>query len=146
MNRVRPAAWRRAAGSHRASRQPLPIFLPARRQFTGKVARRLGAREACGARRDRWQGGVVGTIRNIAVGLPVKDGHVLLSEGFDRVRGLAIHRAVGGGIEFGERAEAALRRDFAGSLHPRASPLLGPPDTTRVSVRPRRLARLIRNG
>lgn len=56
------------------------------------------------------------TIRNIAVGLPVKDGHVLLSESFDAVRRLAFFRAVGGGIEFGERADQALRREFREEL------------------------------
>ncbi|SBN63372.1 ADP-ribose pyrophosphatase YjhB, NUDIX family [Curtobacterium sp. 9128] len=45
------------------------------------------------------------SIRNIAVGLPVRDGHVLLSENHDRVRDLRFHRPVGGGIEFGETAE-----------------------------------------
>lgn len=56
------------------------------------------------------------TIRNIAVGLPVRDGHVLLSEGFDRVRQLRFHRAVGGGIEFGELAVDALHREFREEL------------------------------
>ncbi|WP_144755715.1 NUDIX domain-containing protein [Curtobacterium pusillum] len=58
----------------------------------------------------------MGTIRNIAVGLPVRDGHVLLSEGFDRVRQLRFHRAVGGGIEFGELAVEALHREFREEL------------------------------
>lgn len=40
----------------------------------------------------------MGSIRNIAVGLPVKDDHVLLSESFDGVRDLRFHRAVGGGM------------------------------------------------
>ncbi|WP_420364557.1 hypothetical protein AAEP80_11855 [Curtobacterium sp. L3-7] len=31
------------------------------------------------------------SIRNIAVGLPVRDGHVLLSENHDRVRDLRFH-------------------------------------------------------
>ncbi|ROP65764.1 NUDIX domain-containing protein [Curtobacterium sp. ZW137] len=55
-------------------------------------------------------------IRNIAVGLPVKSSHVLLSESTDTVRGLVFHRAVGGGIEFGERADEALRREFREEL------------------------------
>jgi 8-oxo-dGTP pyrophosphatase MutT (NUDIX family) len=55
-------------------------------------------------------------IRNIAVGLPVKDGHVLALEGHDRSRELDFLRAIGGGIEFGETAADALRREFMEEL------------------------------
>ncbi|WIB79002.1 NUDIX domain-containing protein [Curtobacterium sp. MCPF17_002] len=56
------------------------------------------------------------SIRNIAIGLPVKDGHVLVSASSDRQRDLDFYRAVGGGIEFGERADEALRREFREEL------------------------------
>ncbi|WP_136056060.1 NUDIX domain-containing protein [Microbacterium sp. K24] len=56
------------------------------------------------------------SIRNIAVGLPVKEGHLLALEGTDRSRGLEFLRAIGGGIEFGERAEEALHREFMEEL------------------------------
>ncbi|WP_247826839.1 NUDIX hydrolase [Arthrobacter antioxidans] len=56
------------------------------------------------------------TIRNLAVGLPVRDGHVLVSDARDSMTGEAFHRVLGGGIEFGETAEAAVRREFAEEL------------------------------
>lgn len=55
-------------------------------------------------------------IRNIAVGLPVREGHVLALRGSDPARGIEFYRAIGGGIEFGETAEEALRREFREEL------------------------------
>lgn len=55
-------------------------------------------------------------IRNISVGLPVKDGHVLVLLGRDHAIGVDFYRAIGGGIEFGERADEALRREFMEEL------------------------------
>lgn len=56
------------------------------------------------------------SIRNLAVGLPVREAHVLVLDGTDLVKDEAFHRAIGGGIEFGETAEDALRREFGEEL------------------------------
>ncbi|MCD2108741.1 NUDIX domain-containing protein [Rhodococcus erythropolis] len=56
------------------------------------------------------------SIRNISLGLPVRCGHVLMLDGTDSVTGENFHRLIGGSIEFGETAEAALRREFAEEL------------------------------
>lgn len=51
-------------------------------------------------------------IRNIAVGLVVKDGHVFAEE-YPLIEGHhRFVRAIGGGIEFGERAADAVAREF----------------------------------
>lgn len=55
-------------------------------------------------------------IRNISVGLPVKEGHVLALEGRDEHKEQDFLRAIGGGIEFGERAVEALHREFMEEL------------------------------
>ncbi|MBB1513881.1 NUDIX domain-containing protein [Tessaracoccus sp. MC1627] len=55
-------------------------------------------------------------IRNLAVGLPVRDGHVLVQEFGGADGEPPFVRAIGGGIEFGERADEALLREFLEEL------------------------------
>ena len=51
-------------------------------------------------------------IRPIALGLAIKDGKVLVSEGYDKVKDQTFYRCLGGGIEFLEKSEEALKREF----------------------------------
>ena len=58
----------------------------------------------------------VPSIRNLALGLALRESHVLASHGADPATGRRFYRALGGGIEFGESAEAAVRREFLEEL------------------------------
>lgn len=51
-------------------------------------------------------------IRPIALGLAIKNNKLLVSEGFDKVKNETFYRCLGGGIEFLEKGEEALRREF----------------------------------
>lgn len=51
-------------------------------------------------------------IRPIALGLAIKNNKLLVSEGFDKVKNESFYRCLGGGIEFLEKSEDALKREF----------------------------------
>ena len=51
-------------------------------------------------------------IRPIALVLVIKDNKLLVSEGFDKVKNEIFYRCLGGGIEFLEKSEEALKREF----------------------------------
>ena len=51
-------------------------------------------------------------IRPIALGLAIKNNKLLVSEGFDKVKNETFYRCLGGGIEFLEKGEEALKREF----------------------------------
>lgn len=51
-------------------------------------------------------------IRPIALGLAVRNNKLLVSEGFDTIKNETFYRCLGGGIEFLEKSEDALKREF----------------------------------
>ncbi len=51
-------------------------------------------------------------IRPIALGLAIKNNKVLVSEGYDKVKDQTFYRCLGGGIEFLEKSDKALKREF----------------------------------
>ncbi len=56
-------------------------------------------------------------IRPIALGLAIKNNKLLVSEGFDKVKNETFYRCLGGGIEFLEKSEEALKREFLEEIH-----------------------------
>lgn len=55
-------------------------------------------------------------IRPLAVGVPRRDGEVLLDRQYDSVADETFYRPLGGGIEFGELSHEALAREFSEEL------------------------------
>lgn len=51
-------------------------------------------------------------IRVLALGLVFDQTRLLVAEGFDAVKQAAFYRALGGGVEFGETSQEALKREF----------------------------------
>jgi ADP-ribose pyrophosphatase YjhB (NUDIX family) len=57
-----------------------------------------------------------GRIRVLALGIIWRGDELLLMEGYDPSKRQTFYRPLGGGVKFGERARAALIRDFAEEL------------------------------
>ena len=55
-------------------------------------------------------------IRPIVLGIVIKDNKLLVLEGFDEKKNEFFYRALGGGIEFGEKSDEALKREFLEEL------------------------------
>lgn len=51
-------------------------------------------------------------IRPIVLGLAIKDGKLLVGEGFDKIKNQTFYRCLGGGIEFLEKSSDSLKREF----------------------------------
>lgn len=56
-------------------------------------------------------------IRPIVLGLVIKNGKMLVSEGYDKVKNQTHYRCLGGGIEFLEKSDEALKREFKEELN-----------------------------
>ena len=56
--------------------------------------------------------GTSGIIRAVALGLIFQGDRVFVYEGYDPYKERTFHRALGGGIEFGETSLEALQREF----------------------------------
>ena len=55
-------------------------------------------------------------IRPIVLGIAKKNNKILVSEGYDKVKNQTFYRCLGGGIEFLEESQDALRREYREEL------------------------------
>ncbi len=55
-------------------------------------------------------------IRPVVLGIAKKDNKILVSEGYDKVKNQTFYRCLGGGIEFFETSQEALKREFKEEL------------------------------
>ncbi len=55
-------------------------------------------------------------IRPVVLGIAKKDNKILVSEGYDNVKKQTFYRCLGGGIEFFETSQVALKREFKEEL------------------------------
>lgn len=62
-------------------------------------------------------GALSGQIRAISVAIIKNKGRILVSPGYDKVKDLSFYRLLGGGIDYGEKAIDALRREFKEELN-----------------------------
>lgn len=57
-------------------------------------------------------------IRGMALAIIKNDqGHILVSPGHDKIKNENFYRLLGGGVDFGETSEAALKREFLEELN-----------------------------
>lgn len=56
-------------------------------------------------------------IRPIVLGIIIRDGKLLVGEGFDTVKKQIFYRCLGGGIEFLEKSSDALKRELKEEIH-----------------------------
>lgn len=56
-------------------------------------------------------------IRPIAICVFKNNNRILVFEGYDAIKNKTYYRPLGGGIEFGENGEAAVRREIMEELH-----------------------------
>ncbi len=55
-------------------------------------------------------------IRPIVLGIVIKNNKLLVAEGYDKVKKNKFYRCLGGGIEFLEKSDEALKREFLEEL------------------------------
>jgi ADP-ribose pyrophosphatase YjhB (NUDIX family) len=60
--------------------------------------------------------GLMGSVRTIVIGVAIRDDRILAVEGFDARKGERFYRPPGGGLDFGETSEEALRGEWREEL------------------------------